>query len=228
MSKRLGLKIQASLISCSPLNKMMASALTSSLIVGWRIPHDQNLILLYGLAAAIASHLSFLVEWIEVNPISAEQSGQGPFRSSALQKTKVYNELKQWRLEIWEKDWRDNWPSYGPKTLVSDCDLECISNRAGSSIFTIKDVRRYTHVIHWPELGVPLMNALRAALVLVHGSDVLAPQVVQDRGTVRVFEEVAGGEVAGDANMSTSRPSVSKRQRTGAGALQPYENIMTM
>ena len=165
-----------------------------------------------------------------MNPAPAEQSGQGLHSIVCfLQKTEVYNELKQWRLEIWEKDWRDDWPSYGPKTLVSDCDLECISNRAGSSIFTIKDVRRYTHIIHWPELGVPLMDALRVALILVHGSDVLAPpSVVQDRSTVRVFEEVAGGEVAGDANMSTSRPSVSKRQRTGAGALQPYENIMTM
>jgi hypothetical protein len=164
------------------------------------------------------------LEWIEVNPVPVTESSKGPFRSSAMQKAEVFNQLKHWRLAVWKEDWRKNWPSYGPKTLVSDSDLKCISNQAGSSVFTIQDIRRYTHITHWPELGAPLMNALHAALILVHGSDMLLPSCAEDRGTVRVFEEAAGGEVAAD--VSESRPSTSKRRRIGA--LQEYENVMTI
>ena len=152
------------------------------------------------------------LEWIEVNPAPADESGGGPLRSSTLQKADVYNELKRWRLETWKKSWRDDWPSYGPKTLVSNCDLESISNRrAGTSVFTIQDIRRYTHIIHWPELGVPLMDALRVALILsLHGSECCwRLMLLKDRGRVRVFEEVAVDQIAGDVYMSGSRPSTS-------------------
>ena len=160
------------------------------------------------------------LEWIEVNPGPAEEAGEGPFRSSSSEKKNIYNELKRWRLEVWKRDWWDSWPSYGPKTLVSDCDLENLSNCAGCSIFTIQDVHRHTRLIHWPELGVPLLNALREALMVVHGFDVLAPRDIEDRSAVRPLEDLLS-----EAGPSAARAS-SKRQRIGV--LQEYESVMRL
>ncbi|KAJ6626327.1 hypothetical protein B0H10DRAFT_1748616, partial [Mycena sp. CBHHK59/15] len=73
----------------------------------------------------------------------------------------VYKKLVAWRLEHWCSDWRERWPSYGPKTLISDSDLEDLAKHT-SKIFCVEDMRRYTHIVHWSELSEPLFNAIQS------------------------------------------------------------------
>ncbi|KAJ7794833.1 hypothetical protein B0H14DRAFT_2294994, partial [Mycena olivaceomarginata] len=71
----------------------------------------------------------------------------------------IYRQLVDWRLKHWKSDWRAMWPSYGPKSLISDSDLEALDNRP-TRILSMEDMQKYTHIAHWSELSEPLFNAI--------------------------------------------------------------------
>ncbi|KAJ6527790.1 hypothetical protein B0H19DRAFT_915851, partial [Mycena capillaripes] len=68
--------------------------------------------------------------------------------------------LIEWRLNHWKKYWRVEWPSYGPKSLVSDSDLEEISQH-NSKIHSVDDLKQYTHIVHWTALSGCLFEAVQ-------------------------------------------------------------------
>ncbi|KAF8174364.1 hypothetical protein K438DRAFT_1544712, partial [Mycena galopus ATCC 62051] len=51
----------------------------------------------------------------------------------------IFRRLVEWRLECWKNDWRLTWPSYGPKTLISDSDLETLANRP-TKILSVEEI----------------------------------------------------------------------------------------
>ncbi|KAK6966878.1 hypothetical protein R3P38DRAFT_2478562, partial [Favolaschia claudopus] len=71
----------------------------------------------------------------------------------------IYKRLVEWRLDYWKKCWKDDWPSYGPKSLVSDADFQEISTHTGK-IITLEDLRNYTHILHWAALSTPLLKQI--------------------------------------------------------------------
>ncbi|KAJ7750919.1 ATP-dependent DNA helicase [Mycena maculata] len=90
-------------------------------------------------------------QWIEVNP--APSTDPTPtVKSTDAQRESVYHRLIQWRLQHWRSDWRDRWPSYGPKALIPDSDLEDLAKHT-SKIFSVEDMRQYTHIVHWSFVG---------------------------------------------------------------------------
>ncbi|KAJ7615916.1 hypothetical protein FB45DRAFT_757724 [Roridomyces roridus] len=70
-------------------------------------------------------------QWVPVNPAPPPSSAMAP--TTDEQREGIYQELVRWRLVHWRNSWRDDWPQYGPKSLVSDADLNTIANHAGSS-----------------------------------------------------------------------------------------------
>ncbi|KAJ7689903.1 hypothetical protein B0H17DRAFT_832241, partial [Mycena rosella] len=60
----------------------------------------------------------------------------------------------------WRQYWKEMWPSYGPKTLIPDSDLEDLSKHI-SKIFCIEDMRRYTRIVHWSYISPSLFEALQ-------------------------------------------------------------------
>ncbi|KAJ7211426.1 P-loop containing nucleoside triphosphate hydrolase protein [Mycena rebaudengoi] len=99
-------------------------------------------------------------QWITVNPAPATSAPSG-VRATDAERESLYLQLISWRLEHWRSDWRTQWPSYGPKSLISDSDLEDLAKHVGK-ISAVNDMLPYTHIIHWEELSVPLFAAIQA------------------------------------------------------------------
>ncbi|KAF8995685.1 hypothetical protein BDQ17DRAFT_1250434 [Cyathus striatus] len=81
---------------------------------------------------------------------------------------KIYNALFQWRQETWVSDWKDDWPAYGPESLVSKFDLHVIAKKA----LTIKDIDyidAVTSIVHLESLSPSLLIALHSAVHHVFG-----------------------------------------------------------
>ncbi|KAJ7689931.1 hypothetical protein B0H17DRAFT_906619, partial [Mycena rosella] len=70
----------------------------------------------------------------------------------------IYQELVRWRLKLWRDHWRDEWPSYGPKCLVSDADLNNLATHVGS-LRSVDDILPFTHIVHWAEISELLFEA---------------------------------------------------------------------
>ncbi|KAJ7048515.1 ATP-dependent DNA helicase [Mycena amicta] len=94
--------------------------------------------------------------WVEVNPAPSATG----VKSTTAQCEVIFDKLVLWRLEHWWMNWRDGWPSYGPKSLVSDSDLENLAAHA-AKIFSVEDMRHYTHILHWTKLSTPLFDRLQ-------------------------------------------------------------------
>ncbi|KAJ7484814.1 hypothetical protein B0H11DRAFT_2279523 [Mycena galericulata] len=60
-------------------------------------------------------------------------------RTTEEEKEEMYQMLIEWRLRHWRSDWRDEWPSYGPKSLIPDSDLDNLAKHA-ASIETVDDL----------------------------------------------------------------------------------------
>jgi hypothetical protein len=104
-------------------------------------------------------------QWVLVEP--GAQSQSLPATCITDEQTKIiYQELVQWWTHLWKKEWRDMWPSYGPKTLISDSDLNTVAKHA-KSIHTIDDIRCCTNIIHWIDLSTSFLDALQAAVALI-------------------------------------------------------------
>jgi hypothetical protein len=106
-------------------------------------------------------------QWIAVSP--GDNMREGGIRTTAEEKSMIYEELVKWRLCHWREKWRLEWPCYGPKSLISDADLENVAKHAGT-ITSIDHLRPLTHIIHWSQLADPLFNAVCAALALATGA----------------------------------------------------------
>ncbi|KAJ7130594.1 hypothetical protein C8R44DRAFT_561776, partial [Mycena epipterygia] len=72
----------------------------------------------------------------------------------------VLSKLVEWWPQHWRSNWRVQGQSYGPKTLVSDSDLETLANRP-TKIFSVEEMWKYTHIVHWSELSEPLFEAFK-------------------------------------------------------------------
>jgi hypothetical protein len=82
----------------------------------------------------------------------------------------IIERLMQWRLQHWKDNWMERWPNYGPKTLVSDSDLEDVAKHQ-HKIKNTEDLKRYTHIVHWNDLSLPLLTSLQG---ICRGLGVLA------------------------------------------------------
>ncbi|KAJ7245499.1 P-loop containing nucleoside triphosphate hydrolase protein [Mycena rebaudengoi] len=97
-------------------------------------------------------------QWIEVDPSPSTQTHQE--KSTITQREAALSKLVEWRLQHWRSNWRTKWPSYGPKALISDSDLETLANRP-TKLFSVEEMRKYTHIVHWFELSEPLFEAIQ-------------------------------------------------------------------
>lgn len=98
------------------------------------------------------------LQWIPVNP-APSTARAGP-KSTAEQRAYIYDALVLWRLEHWRSNWREQWPSYGPKSLITDSDLEDLSKHT-HKILAVQDMRPYTHIVHWDDLSQPLFDKIQ-------------------------------------------------------------------
>jgi hypothetical protein len=142
--------------------------------------------------------------WVQVNP--APVAKEGALKPTPAEKEIIHSELVKWRLELWRTDWRDGWPAYGPKSLVSDVDIRNISNNAGS-IHVEDDLLRYTNILHWDELLKPLFCAVREELVLVHG-DMALNQLAMNAEV-----SVVNNTQSGPADFPQTRVTVGRLER---------------
>jgi superfamily II DNA helicase RecQ len=97
-------------------------------------------------------------QWIEVDPSPSTQTHQE--KSTITQREAALSKLVEWRLQHWRSNWRTKWPSYGHKALISDSDLETLANRP-TKLFSVEEMRKYTHIVHWSELSEPLFEAIQ-------------------------------------------------------------------
>jgi hypothetical protein len=114
-------------------------------------------------------------KWVDVNPTPGPVIVSG--KTTDLQKTTIYNKLIDWRLEHWKNHWREDWPNYGPKSLISDSDLEEIAKRT-SKIFSVEDLKHYTHIVHWAALSPHLFDAVQDICEELNVLPVIAPEEV--------------------------------------------------
>lgn len=106
-------------------------------------------------------HLALLQEightWIMEDPRSRKVGSSQSLTD--VQKKKFLEKLTAWRLKIWQVSWKKDWPSYGPESLISNADLEVISQKA-SSLSTLEDIDAIAHIPHLDELGDSLLSVL--------------------------------------------------------------------
>ncbi len=95
----------------------------------------------------------------------SEESGPTHSKPTTMesQKNMILKSLIAWRLKIWKEEWMENWPCYGPDSLVCDSDLQEIAKRA-HTILTLDSLRSLTSIPHEEELALPLFMALQQIL----------------------------------------------------------------
>ena len=76
--------------------------------------------------------------------------------------------LREWCSKVWRDEWRDEWPGYGPKSLVSDADLEKVAKNA-TSVHNLDTLEPLVHIVHWSELADSLLSTVRTAVTTVIG-----------------------------------------------------------
>lgn len=115
----------------------------------------------------IARELVWIMEPAHGNGQSAADAGNVSRTPShaltARKKKQIICKLKDWRVKIWRDEWEDDWPSYGPQSLISDKDLDIIAQRA-HSIHGYDDIYSLTQILHIDELFTPLLSALKRIL----------------------------------------------------------------
>ncbi|KAJ7624217.1 ATP-dependent DNA helicase [Mycena polygramma] len=104
--------------------------------------------------------------WVPVDPAPSDSVSTG-VKSTDLQRASIYTKLVS--------NWKVDYPSYGPKTLIPDSDLEDLAAHT-SKIFCVEDMRRYTHIVHWADLSTPLFDILQQ----ICGELNLLPIAVED------------------------------------------------
>ncbi|KAH9840238.1 ATP-dependent DNA helicase [Rhodofomes roseus] len=101
-------------------------------------------------------------KFIMVNP-TEDESQRNEHRITGIARQTVLACLQDWQESEWRERWRVRWPLYGPKSLVSDKDLETVADHAGA-ITQVGDLYPLSHIVHWDELAKSLFRAVQSAL----------------------------------------------------------------
>ncbi|KZT65122.1 ATP-dependent DNA helicase, partial [Daedalea quercina L-15889] len=98
-------------------------------------------------------------EWIMVDPAADALRGEHQIHLNTTTKGRILVYLRSWRDVEWREQWKMRWPLYGPRSLISDNDLEAVANNAGK-ILSVEDLYSLTHILHWDDLSEPLFRAV--------------------------------------------------------------------
>jgi hypothetical protein len=60
------------------------------------------------------------LSWIMVHSAAASSSRDAALRLTKQQQSNIVTQLLTWREDLWRQEWREQWPSFGPESLVSD------------------------------------------------------------------------------------------------------------
>ena len=107
--------------------------------------------------------------WIMENPgVGNLQKLSRRFKEGEVEK--IVAMLWEWRSKVWRDEWRDEWPGYGPKSLVSDADLERVAKNA-TSVDSLNALEPLVHIVHWSKLADSLLSAVGTAVTAVIGDE---------------------------------------------------------
>lgn len=72
----------------------------------------------------------------------------------------VSNELRRLRALAWKESWRTEWRSFGPKSLITDANIEAVA-RVATSILSLDDLRPLTRIPYWDIFAPWLLTAVQ-------------------------------------------------------------------
>ena len=152
-------------------------------------------------------------QWVSVD------LGTGEPGMSAVPKDQrggMLEKLKAYRLEVWKSEWRNEWPGFGPTSLVSDLDLESMVKHA-HNIKTSDDLRRFIQVPYFDELSPWLLKTLHQLLDINDGDTEPVPTTAgpSNTATPPTVEQV-----------STPKAVPKSRQRAANVKLHHGEQII--
>lgn len=111
--------------------------------------------------AAVLDHRDLV--WITENMAESRSSSTISWVPNEDERKKILQELVRWRFEVWETDWKDSWPRYGPHSLINDDDLHEIVKRA-HTIQRVEDIDAFTHILHLDDLADSLITRISQLL----------------------------------------------------------------
>lgn len=134
------------------------------------------------------------------------------------QRGRLVEHLETRRMEIWSSEWKMEWQGFGPKALVSDSDLANVAKHA-SSIQSLDDLRRYTQIPYFDEVGPWLLRTLHEFVEI--NTEVLENEELGslEQPSVQGSEDHHGSQVPAVA--STGRPKAK-----AIGKLHPGEHVV--
>ncbi|KAI0752220.1 P-loop containing nucleoside triphosphate hydrolase protein [Irpex lacteus] len=100
----------------------------------------------------------------------------------------VSHELRRLRALAWKETWRAEWRSFGPKSLITDADIEAVA-KVATSISSLDDLRPLTRIPYWDIFAPWLLSAVQQTVIKLK----LAPREDQ----VQAEEQVAPVEGVG-------------------------------
>ncbi|KAF9536389.1 P-loop containing nucleoside triphosphate hydrolase protein [Agrocybe pediades] len=112
--------------------------------------------------------VDFELNWIMESTFNDDSVTTRRKPLSKEERKEVLAELVRWRHECWTCSWMDDWPSYGPDSLVTDTDLEEIASRI-LTVYTTEHLRCYTQIVHLQDLSAPLLDTLHKIRMSVCG-----------------------------------------------------------
>jgi hypothetical protein len=145
------------------------------------------------------------------------------FRSTANDKELLRQSLVTWRRRYWEESWRDDWPCYGPKSLLSDGDLDEVAQHMGS-ITSVETLRPFVHVLHESRILPELLVAFKAAVLSITGSPVAETVTISSdellaQSQLSLANQLASADAAGASSRRRRQPRV--------GSLHEGEMVMS-
>lgn len=134
-------------------------------------------------------HLITAQEYPFVMVNSNEEKSHALRELSKKEQELVLEELRELRHAAWRKEWRAQWPMFGPKTLISDDDLEAVA-KAATSIHTIEDLRPLTKIVYWSVFAPWLLSAVQCALTKLQGHPHEAAQGIVEESSASIDSNV--------------------------------------
>lgn len=115
-------------------------------------------------ALRIGHDLTWIMESFPGNVSEdSEKSIHSRLTTTVTQKDIILKSLIAWCLKTWKEEWMENWPCYGPDSLVCNSNLQEIAKQA-HTIVTLDNLLSITHIPHEDELAMPLFTALQQIL----------------------------------------------------------------
>ncbi len=162
-------------------------------------------------------HLVTAQEYPFIMTNTHEEKSGGAQELSQKDRELVLEELRELRLTAWRKEWRVQWPMFGPKTLISDGDLEAVA-KVATSIRTVDDLRPLTKIVYWSVFAPWLLSAVQQTVTKLHlreeepvgGSHSLS-MVADSEGVVK--SNVSSRTLRNDHSTARPRQSTSNPYR---------------